>query len=515
MPIIRGAIQWILQKQSRYGWGNTADTSAAISSLITISKEGFSSDEDVTVTVNLDGVKLKEYNLSTSDEPVVYLDMEEFITTGKNEISFTKSGSGNVSYYFYGKQILRALPKIEVMSEITAGLDAEFTVPIELTLKSYIVFARNLTIDPIEGNINPNPNLPYTTQLLTQDVEISFHYTAPSQVGVYFIPGFEISYQLSDSTQTLLSPGLISRRYGPIELTVVEEAEEIFPEFSARQESTDLYKVQKIVEESSTPGGIVLTRSFSKERFIKSGEVIFVTLEINNQNDTLNFIMLEDSIPTGFKLDPSTIQHPTEMHEVTSTGITFFFPELSLGATKVKYGLVASNIRQSLATPAQLSSMYDDWVVKSAPGVLGESRLPIDPVSGEIQKDLIFPELVSLNLKEISIGLSPYLKIDVVAEDNWGVASVNVFIKQDTWTKVECFSEEGSWSVNALGLHDGDAQIYLEIMDYAGNVIISGESQHMLELDDLLVPIIPIVFLLVTALLSGVSISFFVRKRGI
>jgi len=225
--------------------------------------------------------------------------------------------------------------------------------------------------------------------------------------------------------------------------------------------------------------------------------------------------MLEDSIPTGFKLDPSTIQHPTEMYEVTSTGITFFFPELSLGITKVKYGLVASNIRQSLVTPAELSSMYDDWVVKSAPGVLGESRLPIDPVSGEIQKDLIFPELVSLNLKEISIGLSPYLKIDVVAEDNWGVASVNIYIKQNTWTKVECFSEEGTWSVNALGLHDGGAQIYLEIMDYAGNVIISSESSHMLELDDLLIPIIPMTFLLVTALLSGIGISFIVRKRGI
>ncbi|MHA1542354.1 MAG: hypothetical protein ACTSQH_05215, partial [Candidatus Hodarchaeales archaeon] len=113
--------------------------------------------------------------------------------------------------------------KIEVTSEITAGLDAEFTVSIELTPSSSIVFARNLTIDPIEGNINPNPNLPYTTQLLTQDVEISFHYTAPSQVGVYFIPGFEISYQLSDITQTLLSPGLISRRYGPIELIVGSE----------------------------------------------------------------------------------------------------------------------------------------------------------------------------------------------------------------------------------------------------------------------------------------------------
>ncbi|MHA2111522.1 MAG: MG2 domain-containing protein [Candidatus Hodarchaeales archaeon] len=513
--IIKGAVQWILRRQSRYGWGNTADTAAAISSFITISKEGLSNDENTTVTIYLDGVKLNEYALSTSGEPVVYLNMEENITTGINEISFTQNGPGNVSYYFYGKQILRALPKIEVKSEITAGLNTEFRIPIELNRTSSTVFARNLTIDPIEGDINPNPNLPYITQLLTHNARIDFSYTAPSQVGVYFIPGFEISYQLSDSTQTLLSPGLINRRYGPIQLTVVDESDEIFPAFFAHQKSIDPYKVRKIVEESSTPVGIELTRSFSKEKFIKSGELVFVTLEIDNGNDTLNFIMLEDMIPTGFKLDLSTIQHPTEMYEVTSSGITFFFPKLSLGTTKVKYGLVASNIRQSLVTPAELSSMYDDWVVKSAPGVLGESRLPIDPMSGEIQKDLIFPELVSLSLKEISVSFSPYLKIDVVAEDNWGVASVNVFVKQNTWTKLECFSEEGTWSVNALGLHDGAAQIFLEIMDYAGNVIISRESSHMLELDDLLIPIIPITFLLVTALLSGISISFIVRKRGI
>ena len=329
------------------------------------------------------------------------------------------------------------------------------------------------------------------------------------------MPGFEISYQLSNSNQTLLSPGLISRRYGPIELTVLDSSVKFFPTFAIQPETTRQFEVQNIAKESSVPEGIELTRSFSKESFIKQGEIIFVNLEISNENDTLNFIMVEDSIPTGFKLDPSTIQHPTEMYEITSRGITFFFPELSLGITKIKYGLIASNIRQSLVIPAQLSSMYDDWVVRSKPGILGEARLPIDPMSGQISKDLIFPEVVSFDLKVITEGFSPYLQIQVVAEDNWGVATVKVYIQQESWAMLECFSEDGTWIVNSLGLHDGAAQIYLEIMDYAGNIYISSESVHMLEIDDFLIPIIPITFLLVTALLSGVGISFFVRKRGI
>ncbi|MCK4848726.1 MAG: hypothetical protein KAT16_06880, partial [Candidatus Heimdallarchaeota archaeon] len=514
-PTIRGAIQWILQKQSRYGWGNTADTAAAISSLITISKEGFSSDDDVTVTINLNGEELKEYNLTASNEPVIYLDMEDYFKTGVNVITFTKSGSGNVSYYFYGKQILRALPTIEITSEVTVTKNQNFNIPIKLTPTSSTVFAGNLTIDPIEGNINPNPNLPYIIQLLTQGTQINFTYKAPSDAGVYIISGFEISYQLSDSTQTLLSPGLISRRYGPVKLTVLDSSEELFPRFAVQPESTPQFEVRKLVKESPAPNGIDITRSFSKKSFIKPGDLIFVTLDIINENDTLNFIMVEDSIPTGFKLDPSTIQHSSDMYEVTSSGITFFFPELSYGLTKIKYGLIASNIRQSLVIPAQLSSMYDDWVVKSTQGVLGETRLLIDPMNGEISKDLIFPEVVSFELKEIVEGLTPYLQIQVMAEDNWGVATVKVFIKQGSWAMLECFSEEGTWSVNAIGLHDGAAQIYLEIMDYAGNIHISSESVHMLELDDFLVPIIPITFLLVSALLSGVGISFYVRKRGI
>jgi hypothetical protein len=298
-------------------------------------------------------------------------------------------------------------------------------------------------------------------------------------------------------------------------LAVLDSSIEISPIFSLQTVTTQPHGVRNIVKAFSTPNGVELTRSFSQENFIQPGDLIFVTLEISNENGTLNFIMVEDNIPTGFKLDPSTIQHPTEMYEVTSSGISFFFPELSFGLTKITYGLVASNIRQSLVIPARISSMYDDWVVTSAPGILGETRLSIDPMNGQILKDLIFPEVVSLELKEIVSTTLPYLKIQVVAEDNWGVASVKVFIKQNNWMMLDCFSEDGTWSANALGLHDGAAQMYIEIMDYAGNIHISGETVHMLELDDFLLPIIPMTFLLVTALLSGIGISFYIRKKGI
>ena len=97
--------------------------------------------------------------------------------------------------------------------------------------------------------------------------------------------------------------------------------------------------------------------AYSKDSYIQSGDLIDVTLTIKNNNDTMNFIMVEDSIPVGFTIEPSTIQHSAETYEVTNTGITFFFPDLVKGETQISYGLVASNIRQSLASPAKLSSM--------------------------------------------------------------------------------------------------------------------------------------------------------------
>ncbi len=516
MPIIRGAIQWLLGRQSRYGWGNTADTSAAISSLITISKEGFSSDEDTNVKVYLNEEEIGNYDLSVNGEPVIYLNLKSLIQSGENNFTFSKSGTGNVSYYFYSHQTLRALPEILLPSEITVAPTQEVNIPIQLSPQSAEVFAANVTISPVQGEILPIINLPQTIQLLTHETTLTFRYEAPSVPGTYTIPGFEIFYLLANSDQSSFSPGIISRQYGPITLVVSNSVEGILTVSTPISDPNNpKSEVQMSLQSKSRVVGLSLDREFSQEKYIQPGDLIQVTLKVNNENETMNFLMLEESIPSGFTVDPSTVQHSQEMYSISSTRITFFFAQLPAGETKVKYGLIASNIRQSLVVPAKLSSMYDDWIVRSAPAILGEARIPIDPQTGEIVKDLIYPTLNRLKLSEIQDVDSPYLNIEVVATDNWGVASVKVYIKQSSWFSFDCYAEGTQWVAKGRGLAAGNAQVYVEIMDYAGNVFVTSDSIHMLELSTIFIPFIPIISLIIFAFVTGAGISTYVRKRRI
>jgi hypothetical protein len=513
MPIIRGAVQWLLQRQSWYGWGNTADTVAAISTIIALSQSEVSSNEDAEVTLTINEKVIGSYDLSTSSQPTYYLDLEEYLVSGENHIELTKSGLGNVSYYFYGNQILRSLPSISLPAEISSSPGQQVTLPLTLTPTSSQVFASNLVVTPLRGEIQPNIDSPWSINQLNQKTTIYFNYTAPSEVGTYDIPGYEIKYQLSNLDQTQFSPGIISRKYGPIQLEVSDQTESnildtsLFPDYSLKT------NIEKPRSQTSSSSGIEITRTYSQLEGFQKGDLIYVNLSITNNKQMENFLMLEDFIPIGFELDDNTIIHSAETYKITKSGVTFFFPELELGTTVIKYGLVAMSVRQSLVAPAKLSSMYDDWVETSSPAILGDMRIPIDPITGLVVQDLQLPCLEAITLEETLLESQGVLDINVIASDNWGIASVRIFIKQSSWNVFECSMEQEDWRVKATGLNDGKSQIYTEIIDLAGNVMISEQFNQYLELEDLAIPILPILGLLSIAIVAGIASSLYIKKN--
>ncbi|MFX0013304.1 MAG: MG2 domain-containing protein [Promethearchaeota archaeon] len=513
MPIIRSAIQWLLQRQSWYGWGNTADTVAAISTIIALSESEISSDEDAKVTLVVNDNLIENYSLSTSSQPTYYIDLERYLRAGENHIELMKEGLGNVSYYFHGNQILRSLPSISLPTKLSSYHGQQVTLPVTMIPISSNVFAYNLSIVPLDGELTPTINQPYSITHLTQQTEIRFNYNSPSQSGIYEIPGFEISYQLSNGDLTQFSPGIITRKYGPVQLEVSNPAGGIILGISSVPINplTINIKNSKLKTDSSTE--IELDRSYSKVNGLKKGELIYVTLTVNNYKEVENFLMLEDNIPIGFELDENTIKHLTGTYQITATGITFFFPELKIGSTEIKYGLVVMNVRQSLVSPAKLSSMYDDWVESSSAEILGDTRVPIDPSTGAVIKDLQIPILESIILEETLLASKGVLDIEVTASDNWGIASVRVFIKQSSWKVFECSEDQETWKVLATGLNDGESQIYLEIIDLAGNVLVTESFKQFIEIEDLVVPVFSIIGLIIVATITGTSASLIVRKR--
>ena len=513
MVIIRGAVQWLLQSQSRYGWGNTADTVAAISAIIEISQSDVSSNEDVEVTIAINEEIFGSYSLSTSSQPTYYINLEDYLIAGTNTIELSKKGPGNVSYYFDGNQILRSLPSIRMPTEIGGAPNQQVSLLITLTPTSSQIFAYNFSVIPLEGDLTPTINLPQSIDNLTQQIVITFTYTAPSEVGTYSIPGFEIIYQLSNKDETQFSPGIITRTYGPVQLEVSNPSESYF---LAALSPTDVHPVVSegsLKSKLSSSPDLKITRSYSQTDSFQKGDLICVTLTITNTKQVENFLMLEDYIPIGFELDESTIEHSAETYKITKSGISFFFPELEIGKIEVKYGLVAMSVRQSLVAPAKLSSMYDVWVKTSSAAILGDTRIPIDPATGAVVQDLQVPVLEDISLEESLIGSKAVVNVNVAASDNWGIASVRIFIKQSSWNVYECSNEKEEWKCIATGLIDGNSQIYLEIIDLAGNVLISDPFNQYLDLNDLVVPVLPILVLLSVAVFVGIASSLYMRRK--
>lgn len=537
MPVIRGAVQWLLQRQSSYGWGNTADTMAAISTIIYLNQRGFSSDEDAEVTLTLNDEVIGEYNLSLSSVPTLYLDLREYLVLGENNFQLTKSGLGNVSFYFQGNQILRSLPTITLPTEINAAPDQQVTLPITFTPTSSLVFASNITASPLAGEIIPDIDLPLTIDQLTQQVTIGFNYTAPSNIGTYEIPGIEISFILSNGEQTQFSPGIVSRVYGPVQLEVSNKVEISVVINSEASKLIDT-KVEKLMAKSNSASGLELTRTYSQFDSFQPGELIYVTLTITNTESIENYIMLEDYIPIGFELDETTLESYSETYELTPSGITFFFPKLELGETEVQYGLVAMSVRQSLVSPAKVSCMYDEWVVASSSAILGDIRIPIDPATGAVVQDLQLPILEETILEETLIGSSCVQNITVTVCDNWGISSVRVFVKQSSWNMWNLYQTNGLWKIIASGLNEGESQIYVEVIDYAGNVLVCEAFSYDIEVTEPpettepttpiqptlpnephfqffehKIPILPIFGLIAVAMLVGIGSSIFLRRK--
>lgn len=512
MHIIQRALEWLLDKQSYYGWGNTADTAAAITSLIVVNSELSGSNEDTTVAVYVrDDQLVGNYSLSISSQASIYIKLSDILVIGTNQFEFVKYGSGNVSYYFQGSQVLRSLPSIEIPDKVKATPNSEVSVEISLSPQSSNVFASDLSVAPIKGDITPFTNLGQDISLLTHKTSIFYDYEAPSKIGIYLIPGFEITYQLADAHKEEESPGVISRRYGPVQLEVVEKIEGVLfspPQAWSPPRSSVTERRDKIVQD-----GLGLERTYSKSTSYQKGDLVIVTLSITNPKQEENFIMLEDSIPSGFDLDLSTIVHPDATYEITSSGIAFFFPELATGSTEVSYGIIAMDVRQSLVPPAQLSSMYHDWTIHSTSEILGSARIPIDPSTGSVIKDMDYPVIKNLKLEEGVHSDKAVLKVAVDTVDNWGVASVRVFVEQEAWGIYECLKGGDTWTVQIFSLHDGPSQIYFEVIDLAGNTKIGEITEKYLDLDSLIIPVFPILTLVIVAVLAASVASVTVRRK--
>jgi len=502
--IIRQAIEWLIEQQSDYGWGNTADTSAAIKAIVIV---GYNPAEIldciVEISVN-EWSTLINYNESESQFlDTRYYTLEDYYIPGNNTLEINQTGSGQIFYYFTATQILRNDPTISIDTPIYATPGEIFTIDIELQSDSTSVYPANIEITSNEDELILVNEQTQTLQLVNGNEIISFAFRAPTEIGEYSVGGFTLTYTFVDSSLTIFAPSTAIRKLG--EVTVI--IEEGTTKGTIKTNSYFLSQKEKFLSISS-PYDITLDRDYSKLNNIIKGETIEVSILIDNQWESKEFVMLEDYIPAGFIVEEGSINTGIDIIDYTlSSGkITFFISELDIGITEFTYRIIAYDVGSSIASPALLSSMYDSWTIQSAPANIGSLIVKIDSKTGQIKTDFELPTLVSSEFEIVKEKKYYDVSLSILATDNDDVTNVYILFtdKLGNWfskeaTLIQIF-ENGTeeYSVD-LGEFSGQEISYIiAIEDASGNV-------HHSEIGSIIIPaVIAFVFIIVLVLTSAV-----------
>ncbi|MFW9924602.1 MAG: hypothetical protein ACFFDW_15075, partial [Candidatus Thorarchaeota archaeon] len=436
-----------------------------------------------------------EYNESSSNSLIANIfELEDYLSIGNNSIPITQTGSGQIYYYFTSKQILRQDPIITVEDPVSAAPGETFSVSITIESTSSIVFPTNVQISSYETTLETMNNANQTIQLVNGSEIISFVYRAPELPGEYFVGGYGISYTFVDSSLENFALGYISKNYAPILLVVI----------SSTEQSSTCNSKNSIIDRSDSfllPTSIYdisISKQYSKTTNIIRGNTIEVEIAINNQWESKEFVVLEDYLPAGFTLDPSSINIGDEIidYYYSSNEIAFFLSELSIGEITITYRVIANDVASSIVPSAKLSSMYETWFVKSESTFLGSYLITIDPITGLIITDTINPVL-----KDHEMSLDAYyeeyysVSLSIVVEDNYGVANVfilytdedNVWITREA-SLVEAFSNGTSiYSIDLGEYVDQDLSYLISIEDFSGNVFYSS-------IETVSIPVVAIAF---------------------
>jgi hypothetical protein len=523
--IIKKAVEWLIEQQNYWGWGNTADTSAAIRAITTVSNYTLpSGDCQVEIAINGNKELAIEFYANSSLELTSQLySLDQYLIEGSNNISLTIVGNSSIYYYFETKQLLRKNPLLSVESPIYSSPDEKFIVPIKIDSASENVKVIDLSIVNLEQNLEITSVDHYDLPVLEDNTTFYFSYQAPKTTGNYSLAGFEISYSFADNTLNHTAQGLVVKILSDISL-VVEEGLEGSKKYTFNHDtSKEKDKSNYFSKSNQIP--ITLERTFSQTSGLSKGDIITVDLSITNSWESKEFVMIEEPLPAGCQLDLSSLnnQQLTVDYSVTSEGVTFFIESLSDGVSTLTYRLVVYNLAFSVALPTELSSMYDSWVVTSQVSTLGESKVLINPVNGDIKTDLLQPQLI--NLQATYQEESPYqdYKLDITVEDQSSISAIEILYldTSDNWqldqAAFECYNNKGQavYSFTFDTAVENGMIYHLIITDEWGNNFYSQEYQISIPL--IVIPIVTIIVIIIIAFIiassGSIATTVYQKKR--
>ncbi|NHJ33468.1 MAG: hypothetical protein FK732_11465, partial [Asgard group archaeon] len=496
---IRNAMSWLLTKQNYWGWGNTADTSAAIKAIVTVAS--YSSDPiDCIIDVTIDGWTTQfVFNESESEFlSAEFLQLEEYLSVGNNSIIINQTGTGQIYYYFAAKQILRSDPHITITNPIYTSPGEEFAVEVNLQHSSDVVYPVNIVIESLEDDLTLVGSKNQTLQVLLDSETIIFHFIAPEVAGQYYVGGFSVSYLFADAQLEIFSQGIVMKTLSEVPVIVEESLA-----YLSKTNSVSAYNYQPFSDAfitQDTDYDIFISRDYSKIFDLSRGETIDVTLEIDNQWEDKEFVMIEESIPAGFTIDEGSLKTDALIidYSISAGKLALFIGELEEGITEITYRLTVYDVGSSIAFPTQISSMYDSWMVSSAPSILGSFMVNVDPSTGAITTDSLKPILVKQKAFMKNMESHFDVSLTIQAYDNDEIYNVQVLFsgENDNWKTKDAMAtyiySNGSkdFQIDLGAFADEEVKYIIAIEDRSGNILFT-------ELESIIVPAVTAAFIFI------------------
>jgi len=478
--IIQKSVRYLLNQRNRWGWGSTADTSAAINALTEIKGimlSGGIIDFNGTISIIINNNEYPQYVLNFTEYETqpneILLNLRDLMNENNNLINISLNGTGQISYIFENIQVIRSNPLVEIPDILEVPPNEKFNLTVKFSKIDYRMPLMDVSVSL--GNIptnlqDPEANYSILIPSITNGSQLLFSLKAPSTNGEYIIDGVSVLGFLMYTLENSSKYQLFQQKVGPIIIKVGN-----YPKLSHNLEEL----LNTTTKEISQP--ITLDKLISKKSFLISGETITITINITNYEDIRQFYVIEDEIPTGtiFVEDSVNFSGDYEFTEITYdlflSKVHFFFPLLVKGNTKITYQLQIVNLKNSYSGICKLWGMYDEFSISAQSDILENIPRKLNP-NQSIYLDLKPPIILNMSVDQNQESSEKKILIKLSVIDDNGINRIRVVFSQDSgWRAHTIYSyqnqENFSLILTDIKNINSEVKIFLEVFDIYGNII--------------------------------------------
>ncbi len=514
LPLIQDAMRFLMERRDQWGWWGTADTSAAISTFIALQNletamEPLNFTGDINIYVNDEFISTMEIDASIHQPTDILTYLDTYLDSGENEITLEIDGTGQLSYFIEVQQILRYDPEFELVAEVT---DTDAIVTINLNELPESMSLSNVVVDmseiPEKYQVS-DENYEKQFETLTMDESIEFQIDLRNEksieIGQIRVTG-TVNYNPeggSDFTETNYQ-----RFYWTSLPVSIQETGDLIVDtnlaFTSHSSNNRIQSIDSGVlgprasdESVEEAEGFILKKVIDIPETLQPGEVLEVSIELENTGTARQYLALDDTIPSGSTLLEDTIVIGGSLDsdaitwETSNNQLHLFFSSMEDDTVTISYSIQLETLKSSEIPGSRLWAMYDELELETDAFILNKLE-KIYTESNTLFQDTEIPEIGSFKSQQVSGSHSqPAVEFTIETSDNVGIDKVKIVYKIDNvWQSrtffVESTEDQIEIVLEDISIGDYELEYIIEVWDEYGN--IATEREGSLIIYDIQIP---------------------------